>query len=256
MTWSLGNLSPATLTTSFITLTVINEVTPGILSDVWTTRAVAVLAALAADQWGLVTAAQAVAAGVHRNTLARLSQEGVVRRIDHAVYQMVGATDARFVDEKVAWLRLVPARRAMDRSPLEPDGGVISHRNAAKLHGIGDLATPFVELTTPRRHQARDPSIKLRHRILRYSEVTTVDGLPVTTVERTIADLAAEHIDGGHLGDLIGDARQRGILDAAELAREIARFGASYGTSNNGEELIEQLLRQAGRRTGELLMGA
>lgn len=208
----------------------------------WASKAVATLAALAADQWGLVTAAQAVAAGVPRNILTRLAREGVIRRLDHAVYQMVGATDMRFLDEKVAWLRLAPACRALERRPLEASGGVLSHRSAAKLHGIGDLTTPFVEIITPGRHQSRDPSIKFRRRTLSPSEVTTIEALPVTTPVRTIADLAAEHIDGGHLGDLIADGRKRGILDEDELARQIGPHGPAYGTGTEGGELINYLL--------------
>ncbi|MGH3545664.1 MAG: type IV toxin-antitoxin system AbiEi family antitoxin domain-containing protein [Mycobacteriales bacterium] len=213
----------------------------------WASEAIALLAERAADQWGLVTAAQAVTAGVERNVLTRLTAAGIIRRLDHAVYQIVGATDVRFLDEKVAWLRLAPGRTLLSRQPLDTDGGVLSHRSATKLHCIGDLAAPAVEIIVPVRRQSRNLSITLRRRLLDPADVTTVEALPVTTVERTITDLAAEHVDGGHLGDLIADAQVRGILDRRELARRIAIHGPAYGTPPYGDELIEYLLHQAGR---------
>ncbi|MPY79992.1 MAG: hypothetical protein GEV04_16345, partial [Actinophytocola sp.] len=162
-------------------------------------EAIRVVSDHAADQWGMLTTAQATAAGVNRTTLVRLVDAGLLESPARTVYMVPAATPTH-IEERAAWLRLEPRRPAWQRGPLDSDGGVLSHRTAAKIHGLGDLPTDGVEITVPRRRTTRDPQVRLRRAALTPSEVTVIDGLPVTTVERTILDLLADHIDGGHVG--------------------------------------------------------
>jgi hypothetical protein len=48
------------------------------------------------------------------------------------------------------------------------------------------------------------------------------DGFAVTTPARTIADLAADRMDGGHLGRIASDALQRGMTTHQEMERAVA----------------------------------
>jgi hypothetical protein len=157
---------------------------------------------------------------------------------------------AEYLLERAAWLRLAPDQPGWERKPLDPDGGVLSHRSAAALHGLGDMVADVVEITVPRRRTSRDPNVRLRIAKLADDEVTSVDGLPVTTVERTIADLMADHTDGGHLGDVIADAHRRHLVDLRALSRRVARYAAAYGVRDRGADLgtklIARLLDQVG----------
>jgi hypothetical protein len=47
---------------------------------------------------------------------------------------------------------------------------------------------------------------------------TVHDGFAVTTPTRTIADLADDHMDGGHLGRIASDALARGLVFESEVA--------------------------------------
>jgi len=62
------------------------------------------------------------------------------------------------------------------------------------------------------------------HRVpsLHPDDVTTVDGIPVTTVSRTLVDLA-EDASIDELRDFFGAARDRGLLDIAAVRASAAR---------------------------------
>jgi predicted transcriptional regulator of viral defense system len=216
------------------------------------TEALRLIGDYAADQGGLVTSAQAKIVGVDGVTLRRLVDSGLLERVTHGVYGMPAVMAAEHLLERAAWLRLAASRPGWERKPLDFDSGVLSHRSAAALHGLGDLAPDIVEITVPRRRTSRDPNVRLRTAQLDDDEVTSVDGLPVTTVERTIADLLAAHTDGGHVGDVIADARRRDLVDLSALSKRVTRFAAAYGIRDGGADrgmkLIRQLLDQVGYR--------
>lgn len=208
-------------------------------------QAIRVVGDVAADQWGMVTTAQAVAAGVDRTTLARLVDAGLLQSPTRGVY-VVPAASPTHIDERAAWLRLHPRRPAWQRQALEADGGVLSHRSAAKLHGLGDLISDGVDIIVPRRRTTREPHVRLRRGTLTPPEVTVIDGLPVTTIERTILDLLAERTDGGHVGDVIADALRRNDLDLEALAAKAGVHAAKYGVrGRDGHALLRHLLAQA-----------
>ena len=48
------------------------------------------------------------------------------------------------------------------------------------------------------------------------------DDFAVTTPVRTIADLAADRIDGGHLGRIASDAVSRNLITVGELKSAVA----------------------------------
>jgi hypothetical protein len=72
---------------------------------------------------------------------------------------------------------------------LGPDA-VASHAAAAAIHGIRPSAATRIDVTIPRR-SGGGPGIRPHHAPLPPDQVDEVDGIPVTTVERTILELAA-----------------------------------------------------------------
>ncbi|WP_402844667.1 type IV toxin-antitoxin system AbiEi family antitoxin domain-containing protein [Microbacterium sp. GXS0129] len=55
---------------------------------------IAQLGAIAAEQWGIVTTAQATEVGVSRKTLSSLTATGALERLAQGVYRMAGAPAA------------------------------------------------------------------------------------------------------------------------------------------------------------------
>jgi very-short-patch-repair endonuclease len=67
---------------------------------------------------------------------------------------------------------------------------VLSHRSAAALWGIRYPGSGAIEVTVPSKSRSR-AGIHRRYAVLPADEVTEREGIPVTTVPRTIIDFAA-----------------------------------------------------------------
>src|SRR6478736_9059691 len=186
--------------------------------------ALVTLARFAQGQWGMVTSAQAVEAGVSYMQLKRMTEAGLLEKAGQGVYLMIGgqAAAARHRAVKVAWLRMDPAVPAWERPLLGPNSAIVSHRSAAMLLQLGDLVVRDMEFTTPRRRTSRDHLVRLRVSTLAPYEVTWAEGLPVTTALRTPTDLLRS------LRSLAGAAKEPAIVallsrlatDRGQVARE------------------------------------
>lgn len=205
------------------------------------------LADLAADQWGLMTSAQAVAAGVGRMQLSRMDDAGLLSRVTHGVYALRGSLGEKHLELAAAWLGLDPARPARERLVDPVGGAVVSHASAAVLHGLGDLDADRHEFTLSRRKQTRRSDVRLHRGTLDAGEVTRVDGLPVTTPVRTIADLLADGHDGGHVAGVLADAVRGRRVDLRNLAVRVGPYAARYGLGRgDGEGFVAHLLELGG----------
>lgn len=206
-----------------------------------------VLAELGSSQWGLLTATQAQQRGVSRPRLARLAEAGLLVRLTHGVYALRGSMTAEPVDLRAAWLALDPARTAADRIGDGAGGPVVSHASAAVLHGLGDLDADRHEFTVAVRKQTRRPELRLHRAQLVDEEVTLHEGLPVTTVTRTIVDLVADGHDGGHVAGVLADAVRARRVDPARLPPRLARHAARFGLPrHDGPALVAHLLDLGG----------
>jgi len=186
---------------------------------------------LAQDQWGLVTRRQIEKAGIGVTTLERLIEPGgVLERVARGVYQLIGAPTPDHRDLRAAWLQLSPGVPAWERTA---DEGVVSHRSAASMYGLGHLPADRHEFTVPRRRQTRRPDVRFHVRHLDDAEWTGLHGLPVTRPSRIASELLWDHEDPEAVAQIVTDAI-RGVLDypgtfADSLAPHAARFGLRRG---------------------------
>lgn len=168
---------------------------------------------------------------------------GVLERVRRGVYRVGGAPGDWREDLRATWLALDPATAPSHRldSPV-----VLSHATAAVLHGLGDIAADVHEFTLTRRKQTRERHVRL-HRWAQEPAWTIVDGFPVTTMLQTIDDLAADHIDGGHLGGVVRDAVVLHYLPLKGLLPVLGRATRLYwGAQSDGREFLQILLHNAG----------
>ncbi|AGM09820.1 type IV toxin-antitoxin system AbiEi family antitoxin domain-containing protein [Amycolatopsis keratiniphila] len=206
------------------------------------------LSAFTSAQWGMVTSRQAKGAGVDGVTLHRLEKVGHFDRVRHGVYAATTAVVTEARHEQAVWLMLNAAEPAWKRPLLDPDGGVISHGSAARLHGLGELVDDQVVLTTPRRRTSRDPNVRLMTARLLEDDVTTIDGLPVTTALRTILDLLDQRTDGSHIATIIQEAAKANLVSIDVLEKRIGPYALRYGVRRpgDGEALLDRLLAEIG----------
>jgi predicted transcriptional regulator of viral defense system len=208
-------------------------------SESWAT-----VLSLAEEQWGLVTTQQVEATGVAWSTLARQARNGSLERVAHGVYRVRGAGEPEHLELRAAWLQLNPATPAWERVPKQ---GVVSHRSAAALYGLGHLPADVHEFTLPARKQTRRDDVRLHRGDLPDASWITLHGLPVTRPHRIAADLLADREDPGAVGELIADALRPVYDYPGAVARAIAPYAAAYGLRRgDGRGLLRWLLDLTG----------
>ena len=112
----------------------------------------------------------------------------------------------------MAWLRCGPK-------------SVISHDSALAVYDLSGVIPGEVHVTVPRSASRRRPGIRQHTRSIDPSEITIREGLPVTSVPRTIADVASAGLPEEHVGEAIRDALKEGLVGPELLLREAQNRG-------------------------------
>jgi very-short-patch-repair endonuclease len=137
----------------------------------------AVVRAHGAAQHGVVARVQLVADGIPVHVIDRRVRSGRLLLRHRGVYQ-AGPVLGRRGEEMAAVLACACACR-------------VSHRSAARLHDLLRTGSAPIDVTVPLAIRRALPGVRVyRSGNLRPDEVTTVDGVPVTTPARTLLDLA------------------------------------------------------------------
>lgn len=191
-------------------------------------------------QQGLVTSAQALSEGIDSTTLSRLTQKGALYRVRRGVYLLASVAPTQNTDVRAAWLATDPGVLAEERLSTD-DPIVISHESATSLWEVGDLIPSKHTFTRATRKQSSAPDIAHRTAPLSDDDWTLVDGLPVTTLIRTITDLARDRLDGDYLYRIITDAIYNHHESPARIADELDHYAQFYGFPS-GQRFVEQAL--------------
>ena len=205
------------------------------------------LADIADTQWGMVTTAQARHVDISHQQLARMTQSGILQRLQHGVYRLAGVPHEPLTELKAAWLAFDPETTAADRLARSDPTGVVSHRSAARVHTLGDLDADISEFTVTVTKRTRHPDTRLYKRTLARTDWQVVDGLPTTTVAITIRDLAVANTDGGHLAGVVKDAILHAQITYPDVAKVLRPYAHDYGAPfGDGRAFTKALLAQAG----------
>ncbi len=182
---------------------------------------------LASSQWGMFTTAQAAELGVGRTQISRMAGNGTVEQMRRGVYRYAVGEETSHPHAKAAWLSCYPKLTAAERLSRHPHDAVFACATAACLHGIGDFhEDPYTFIVRARRQTtARDLSYHLWK--LDERDVTYVDTLPVTTMERTIPDLVRERHDPDHVARTAQAAYFKGA-NVQRLQELLDDLGPSY----------------------------
>lgn len=140
-------------------------------------RADQVLRRLAEQQHGVVSRAQLLAEGLGRRAIGSRIERGSLQAIHRGVYA-------------VGYARLTVEGRWMAAVLASGSTALLSHRSAARLWRLIPGTWGPVEVTRPGKCRPRVGIVAHRSH-LPADERAVVDGIPVTTVPRTILDLAA-----------------------------------------------------------------
>ncbi len=199
--------------------------------------------ALAEEQWGMFTRQQAEQRGMAWSTLSRMASAGRTERLGHGVYRLRGGVPPPQAALRVAWLELAPPVPVWDRVG---DQGVVSHRSAATLWGLGDLPADIHEFTLPVRRQTRRQDVRL-HRGAVAAGVVSRGGLLVTRPARTVVDLLTDGADPASVSTIVAESLQAGYDGPAAFAQGLSAVAHRYRfSSGDGLGALGWLLDLAG----------
>ncbi len=182
---------------------------------------------VAEGQAGYFTRQQAAEIGVDSARLARQTAAGRLARVAPGVYRLVQFPASPHEDLMIAWLQTGP-------------GSVISHDSALALYDLSDALPTEVHVTVPRSASRRRSGMRLHTQRLEPSEVTRRNGMTVTTVSRTIADMAFAGLAEELITQAVQDALTRGlalpeeILAAGRNRRVCEMLGRALEKAKNG----------------------
>jgi very-short-patch-repair endonuclease len=109
-----------------------------------------------------------------------------------------------------------------------PDA-VLSHHSAAALWMLRPTSREIIDVTDPVKSRTWD-GIRRHHKRLPPDEVTVKEGMPVTTVPRTIFDLAATE-DSEVVGNLIKEMEYGELRDRLSLWDLVRRYPRRRGVA-------------------------
>ena len=203
-------------------------------------------------QYGQVSRGQAVAAGLTGARIRHLLESGRWEVLAPSVYGVPG--------HRPSW------RQRLWTAHLHagPES-VISHESAARLDGFEQVRAGLVVLTVPDRRRHHPDGVTW-HRLvdLDPSDVTDLEGLPVTMAARTVVDVASRlHVASLRLmveqgaaermftlpqvGTVLGRVRRRGKPGIRRLSQVLDDLGPGDGVPRSElERLLDRVIEIAG----------
>jgi predicted transcriptional regulator of viral defense system len=198
------------------------------------------LYALAEEHDGLLTSKEARARGIRDSVLVRLTQRGRLERMSRGVYRIAHYPTDRLAQyrEAVLWAQA---------SHHGPERVALSHETALVLYGISDVNPSRVHLTVPKSARLRREHpqwIMIYRADLTEQEISQHEGMPVTTVGRSIMDVLATTHRTDIVRQAITDALREGLLNstqAGDLRKLVNRsaHGVSSSTTGNTVKVHE-----------------
>jgi len=130
-----------------------------------------------------------------------------------------------------------------------PDA-VLSHWSAAALWMIRPNARSVIDVTTAHKSRTWD-GIKRHHKALPPDEVTDHEGIPVTSVPRTIFDLAAT-VDVDTVAAMLRESEHRNLWDRLSLPHLVERYRGRRGVNKVRRALRRVAEEPSGRKRSRL----
>jgi len=171
---------------------------------------------LADRQHGVVARWQLIALGIHPTVIKRRAADGRLRRVHRGVYA-VGP-----LDRQGYWMAAVLAGG---------EGALLSHRDAAALWNLRPTSHTAIDVTvvgTSRRSRRRLTIHSAAE--IHPKDRAEVEGIPVTSVARTLLDLA-EVVPTDNLRRAYEAAERHGLLDMHAVRELVARSNGRRGLS-------------------------
>lgn len=167
---------------------------------------------IAEQRGGYFTAKQAREAGFSWERLSYYVDRKKFERIARGIYRLIHFPTSRFEDLYAALLRA-------------GSEAVISHESALAVYGLSDVLPSQVHVTIPRTGSRRRQRLRLHTQQLDHADVVKREGLRVTSVPRTIADVASSGLSEEQVLQAIEEALELGLTDEDALRKMAGHRG-------------------------------
>lgn len=193
------------------------------------------LRAITDDQLHLFFTSQAASTGITRTDLIAAAEHGDLWQAAPDLWAFTDTEKHPYEDWVAAWMSMNPDVPVAERR-RHPDA-IISHAAAAVIRDLGTLNPRVLDVTaptTPAHMPAESAGVEVTIGDIGVEGVdwTIVEGLPVATPARLIADLAAADTEGSHLGTVIEEALAEKFLTRAKVNEIIASHIHRWGLTN------------------------
>jgi very-short-patch-repair endonuclease len=175
-----------------------------------------VISELAERQHGIVGRRQLIDLGVGRGAIEGRLARGQLHRVHQGAY----AVGHRMVSRQGRWMAAVLSGGS---------GAVLSHRSAGQLWQVLPQFEIWPELTRARKFSPRT-GIRGHHSPLPPDEVAVVVQIPVTSVARTLLDLAGV-LTNRQLEQALNETEVLGLTDRLSLPDLLERYPRRRGSS-------------------------
>lgn len=163
----------------------------------------------------MVTLAQLQALGLTRAAVEGRLRRGRLLRLYRGVYA-------------VGHLALTENGRLIAAVYACGGGAVLSHRSAGVLHGLLRSSTSRIDVTVPTARKPREGIALHATRSIHEADRAVLEGIPTTTVARTLLDLA-DVLSEQRLAKAVDQAEVLRVFDLTELEAALARVPGRAG---------------------------
>ncbi|MBI9049991.1 MAG: hypothetical protein JEZ00_11260 [Anaerolineaceae bacterium] len=170
---------------------------------------------IAENQGGFFSASQARGLGFSWDRLSKNVKSGKFLRSNQGVYRLAQFPYSRYEDLFIACLRVGPE-------------AVVSHESALSVYGLSDVLPNEIHIIVPRSSSTRRDGIKQHTNRLEKDEITTREGLQITTIARTLADVASSGLAEELVLQAIDEALHLGLVSNEELSLQEERKGGRF----------------------------
>jgi len=170
---------------------------------------------IAENQGGYFTASQAREFGFAWDRLSKNVKSGRFTRVAHGVYRLTQFPYSSYEDLFIACLR----------AGLK---SVISHESALSVYELSDVLPHEIHVIVPRSSSVRRKGIRQHTNQLEEGEITSREGLPITTVARTLADAASSGLAEELVLQAIDEALTQGLVAENDLHLQEKKRGGRF----------------------------
>ncbi|MCZ7667865.1 MAG: hypothetical protein M5U34_11995 [Chloroflexi bacterium] len=162
---------------------------------------------IAEDQAGYFSLSQAQALGLQRNQIYRELTRNKFIKAGAGVYRFVQFPANRFEE----------IHRNMLKAGAD---AVVGFETALYVYDLSDNIPDEIHLILPPTSSRRRPGIRVHTTKLLPTDSTHFEGLPITTIARTLVDCAFAHVDEDQIRLAVSQSLHRGLTTKQKLIEQ------------------------------------